>query len=165
MSKAMTLIEVLIALAIFIVGFTGILVTYINMFILADIARNATVVNNAAQFEMEKLKKENFDNLSNYNGNIFYVKYTSPDHTGIEITDTLPADASLIMGVGRIDISDITAYSRSNVKEIRITVSFRSQKRVIGGDKNLNGVPDAGDVLDQYGRIDSPVELVTLVTK
>ncbi len=49
--------------------------------------------------------------------------------------------------------------------KIKVVVSWRCGKRVYGGDRNLNGKEDAGDVLDEKGRLVSDVAIETATCK
>ncbi|MDD5194613.1 MAG: hypothetical protein PHQ96_02930 [Candidatus Omnitrophica bacterium] len=163
-SKSMSLVEVMVAGGILAFCLVGILGVYASLFILADVARHKTLASNAAQYEMEQLKKEDFDNLDNYNNDVFYLAFTSSAHTSTTITTTRP-EASLIIAAGRIEIRDITTYTKSNMKEIRVVASFKSRNRVIGEDTNLDGILNGAEDINGNARLDSSVELVTLVTK
>ena len=51
----------------------------------------------------------------------------------------------------------------SELLEVTIVVCWRQGDRVIGADKNLNGLLDAGEQDNGDGIIDSPVQLVTRI--
>lgn len=124
----------------------GILLTYINMFIFTDLARDFTLATNALQAEMEDIKRQNFDNLSSFNGTPF-------DMGGFASLDAK----------GRVEVTD-TSYG--DLKRIRLVACFKSRGRLIGEDANLDGDLDTGeDTLWVNNRLDSPVELVTLIAK
>ncbi len=148
MRKALSLVEVMVSVAILVVGLTSILASYANTFILADLARNTSLATNAIRSRIEELKDISFDNLDSFNGTTFNLN-------GFD-----DADAQ-----GRIDVSDINSYP--DLKEIRVVASFRSRGRVVGEDQNLNGNLDinAGEDLNNNGILDSPVEIVTLIAK
>jgi len=64
------------------------------------------------------------------------------------------------MGIIYIDLSN------SLLLEIEIVVSWLNQfNRVIGEDQDLDGVLDAGEDLNNNGKLDSVVEMVSLVAK
>ncbi len=101
-----TLIELLITLTILTICLCGILLTYISMFILSDLARDLTLTTNAVQAKMEEIKKTSFDYLFTsvtscgsctncfYNGQIFNIAgFNSSDAKGVVyVTDTGYAD-------------------------------------------------------------------------
>ena len=70
---------------------------------------------------------------------------------------------------GRIEVASVAGYT--DLKEVRIVASFRFKRgdleRVIGEDQNLDGDLDAGEGEDTNGnnRLDSPVEIVTLIAR
>jgi hypothetical protein len=118
------------------------------MFILTDLSRDLTVATNALQAKMEEIKKTNFDSLASLNGTTF-------DISGF--------DSSNAKGV--VYVTD-TGYT--DLKRVHIEVSFKSRNRVIGGDRNLNGVANTGeDFINVNGvnELISPVELVTLIAR
>lgn len=140
-----TLIEVLLAMTVLVVCLTSILLTYVHMFILSDLSRDLTLSTNAVQDKMEEIKKTDFDSLSALNGTTF------------DITGFAASDAK-----GLIQVID-TAYA--DLKRIRLVACFKSRRRIIGEDANLNGVLNAGEDTNANGRLDSPVELVTLISR
>jgi type II secretory pathway pseudopilin PulG len=147
-AKALTLIELLLTISILAFCLCSILLTYINMFILTDLSRDLTLVNNAIQAKMEEVKKTNFDNLSSLNGTTFDLSgFSSFNAKGvIYVTDTTYTD----------------------LKRVHIEASFKSRNRVIGGDKNLNGIANAGEGFIDVGGVNeltSPAELVTLIAR
>ncbi|MEW5758389.1 MAG: prepilin-type N-terminal cleavage/methylation domain-containing protein [Candidatus Omnitrophota bacterium] len=146
-NSGFTLIEVLVAAGILVFCLCGLLVTYIGCFILNETSRNTTIALSGARTKMEELKQETFDNLLNHNGEVF-------DVTGF----------TLGRAKGRVEVTDIAGYT--DLREIRIIVSFRqSQNRLIGEDINLNGLFDAGEDLNANNRLDSPIEVVSLVSR
>jgi prepilin-type N-terminal cleavage/methylation domain-containing protein len=139
-----TLIEVLLAATIMALCLSGLLLTYINLFILTDLARDFTLAANGLQLEMEKLKVVSWDNLAAANGTYFNISgfNTSQSRGVIEITNT----------------------SYSDLKEARLIFSFSDRGRLIGEDANFNGRLDLGEDQNDNDRLDSPAELVTLFT-
>ncbi len=144
--KGFTLIEVLLAGAILAFCLCGLLLTYINMFILSDLARDLTLATNAVQAKMEELKKTSYAGLLAFNGVTFDIAgFASSNAKGlIEVTNNL----------GYVDLT-----------RLRIVISFKSRGRLIGEDNNLNGALDSGEDANCNGRLDSPIELVTLIAQ
>lgn len=145
--KALSFIELMVAVAILTLGLTALLASYVNMFLLIDLSRDSTRATKAIWARMEEIKKESFRNLDSFNGTIF-------------VLDGFGADEAK----GRVEIRDVSGYS--NLKEIRIVGCFRSRGRIIGEDLNLNGILDISEGEDANNnlRLDSPVELITIVT-
>ena len=141
-----TLIELLLAFSILVFCLCGLLLTYIQMFVLTDLSRDLTLATNAVQAKMEEIKKANFDSLLSLNGTTF-------DLAGFSSSDAK----------GRVEVVS-TAYS--DLMRVRIAASFRSRNRVIGEDANLDGDLDTGeDTFISNSRLDSPMELVTLIAR
>lgn len=115
------------------------------MFFLSDLSRDITLATNAVQAKMEEIKKTDFDNLTAFNGTTF-------DLDGF----------TALTAKGLIEVSG-TGYT--DLKIIRLTASFKSRLQAVGEDKNFNGALDPGEDADANGRVDSPVELATLIAK
>lgn len=65
-------------------------------------------------------------------------------------------------GKGRIEITEVSP----DVFQVRVVVCWKQRGgRIIGEDSNLNGVLDSGEDLDGDGALDSPCEIITLMTK
>jgi len=144
--EAFSLIEIMVAVGIMVIGLTAILASYANMFILGDLARDLSRATNAARARMEEVKQVEFDSLDALNATTF-------DLEGFNVADAR----------GRVEVRNITG--NSNLKEIRIVGCFRSRNRVVGEDANLNGALDTeiSEDKNNNGRLDSPVELITLL--
>lgn len=116
-----------------------------NMFVFSDLSRDFTKVTNGLQAKLEELKRTSFTGLSALNG------------TRFELNGFASSDAE-----GVVEVID-TTYS--DLKRVRLIVSFRSRTRVIGEDSNLNGALNAGEDSNGNGRLDSPAELITLIAR
>ena len=145
LNKGFTLIEVLFSAGILAFVLCGLLLVYVNLFLLNDASRKTTLAVNAGQAKLEELKNSTFDSLAS---GIFNVD-------GFNTTDAK----------GIIEVSDIAAYA--DLKKVRIIISFRLKgNKIVGEDKNFNGVLDAGeDTMISNNRLDSPVEIITLISK
>ncbi len=152
--RAFTLIELLLTFSILVFCLCGLLLTYINMYILSDLSRDLTLANNAVQAEMEIVKRTDFAGLLVLDG------------TPFNIAGFVTADAR-----GRIEICDNTTCPAlipyADLKRVRIIACFRSRGRLIGEDQNLNGALDiaAGEDVNDNVRLDSPVEVITLIAR
>ncbi len=123
-NKGMTLVEVLVATAIFAFCLSGLLLTYMNLFILTDIARDSTIANNALQAKIEELKSVGFEQLASSSFNI-------PDN------DAIINGSAMIMGNGTVGIySDVTDpftnVTYSDMKRARVIIYYKSRNRNIG---------------------------------
>lgn len=142
----LTLVEVLVASAIFAFCLSGLLLTYINLFTLTDISRDFTLATSAMQAQMEVIQESNFSNLSSLNNTNFTVPgFAANSSSGI-----------------------VQVYNTSytDLKEVRLVVSFKCKNRTIGEDKNFDGFFNATtEDANGNGRADSPAEMVTLITQ
>ena len=148
-----TLIEILFTVGILVVCICGLLLTYINMFILSDLSRSFSLASNAVQAEIEQIRNISFDDLDDYNGFIFDLSGFSPDDSKGIIQ---------VFGTGDEDLPDDL---ESDLRRVRVVACFRSRNRVIGEDSNLNGILDANEDKNGNGRLDSPLEAVTLIVR
>ena len=145
--NAFSLIELMLSLVILIILLTGLLYTYVVCFKLNDSSRSLTLVNSALQAQLELIRETPFVNLtSTWDGENF-------DLAGFSANDA----------VGFIDIYD-TVYD-DDLKYMRLVACWREgSNRVIGEDVNLDGELDQDEDLDDDGIVDSPAELVTLIS-
>jgi len=137
-----TLLELMIAAAILIVALLGLLGVFTGCFGLNETARNLTIAINGAQEKMEEIRNADFGTITNYSG---------------------PFNVSGLDGIGRVDAT----YVAGSLIDIRVVICWRQgRNRIIGEDINLNGNLDAGeDVNPANGSLDSPAQLVTLITE
>ncbi|MBU3933384.1 MAG: prepilin-type N-terminal cleavage/methylation domain-containing protein [Candidatus Omnitrophica bacterium] len=141
-----TLLEVMIAAAVLVVALLGLLGVFTNCFGLNETARNLTIAINGAQERLEQIRNADFGTIiANYNG---------------------PFNVSGLDGIGRVDATYV-AGSNNNLIDTRVVICWRQgRNRIIGEDINLNGNLDAGeDVNPTNGSLDSPAQLVTLITE
>lgn len=144
--KGFTLIEVMIATAILVTVLCGILATYIACFELISTSKNLTLAINSAQRKIEEIRNYSFSGIStDYNWTTFTVdEITLENSRGIVYVDN----------------------SNPDLLEITISVCWRQRgNRIIGEDLDLDGILDAGEDSNANGIIDSPVQLVTLITQ
>lgn len=135
----------MIASAVLVTVLAGLLAVFVNCIFLNELNRRLTLAYSAVEAEMETIKNTPFANLDALNGTTFNLNgFTAGD------------------AIGRIEVSN---EGSSDVKRVRITASFRNRKRIIGEDKNLNGALDTGEDVDLNDELNSPVELITLITR
>ena len=147
--KGFTLIEVLLAGTILTIALCGLLQTYLQMFVLVDLMRDQALATNAVQAKMEEIKNMNFLNLSSANGPFNLTTYGFPSSQskgGVEVTE------------------NFSGYTGALTK-VRIVANYKSRNRTIGEDVNFNGALDTGEDTNNNTRLDSPVEVVTLISK
>ena len=138
-NKAFTLIELMVAAAILLVTLVGILLSYVRSLELAELSKNSSIAVNAVRSRMEQIRNTQFSQiLATYNN----VTFTAAGFNGLGISYVTAVNADLL----------------------QVTISFswrQSNRRVIGEDKDLDGVLDAGEDKNGNGILDSPVEIVS----
>jgi prepilin-type N-terminal cleavage/methylation domain-containing protein len=161
--KGMTLVEVLVASSIFAFCIAGLLLTYMNLFVLTDLSRDTTIANNALAAKLEAAKTVSFGNLLTW----------CNTSTGFNVAneDLLSGGVPIVIGKGNITCEYVpdpfTNTTYSDLIKVRVVISYKSRSRVVGEDQNLNGQLDIGEDDARYaggaGRLDSPVEGVVLI--
>lgn len=146
--RGFTLLEAVLAAAILAFCLCGLLLTYANLLVLADLSRDFTLATNALQEKMEEVKKTDYGSLALGGSAFNLTDYGFPY-----------ADSKGNITVGSAVYNDL--------KSVRLTASFKSRGRTIGEDANFNGQLDAGAGEDANGngRLDSPAEVVTLIAR
>jgi len=139
--RGFTLVEALVAAGILVFAICAILVTYISCFILISTSKNVNIATNAAFGLIEEIRSTPFTQISN-------------DYNGLNFTLN---DIPQSMGVVYVDDTN------PELLEVTVSVCWQQVLRVIGEDKNLNGVLDAGEDTNGNGKIDSSVQLVTRI--
>jgi len=140
----LSLIELSIAIAIFVIAACGIISIFLSCATLTDSAGNITQMANIARGELEdSVRRANFDTLANY----------------FLLPPNVPNDTSLAVYVqNHPTINDL--------REVIIVLNIRGKSnRVVGEDQNLNGVLDGGEDLDGNGRLSSIYEVATYVAR
>lgn len=140
-NQGFTLPELMVAAMIMVLAFMGILYTYARYLELDELSRNTSLALQASQDKIEAIKNTAYDQIvATYNNQTF-------TYTGIN-------------GRGSIRIVD------TNPKLMLVTVTFcwrQSNGRLMGEDKNLNGVLNTGEDANANGTIDSPVQLIAYI--
>ena len=136
-----TLVELMVCSFFLTFAFLAVIGGFIYCMDLNDLSRNSSYATKTSKSRMESIKNTAFNQLiATYNN----VTFTSTNLTGI-------------------GVSYITAQ---NPDLYKITVVYcwkQKNGRVIGEDKNLNGILNAGEDLNGDGKINSIVELVNYV--
>ena len=147
--KGFTLVELLVAVAIVAFAVCGILSLYVACFGLTKTSRNMSIATNAAQALMEQIRSSDFNSIvDTYDGMTFTVNSIPNSKGVVYVNDTIDA----VLG------------TNPDLLKVTISVCWKQGSVVIGEDKNLNGVLNAGeDTAPFNGIIDSPVEIVTQI--
>ena len=145
-SSGMTLVEVIIAAAVFLIAVVGILGAYLKYLELVDIGRGTSLA-------MQTMKSK----LADIKGTAYNQIKSTYDPTGNGTTFTVPG---LNNGIGVIYVDDSTA----KLLEVKLVYCWRLYTgRVVGEDKNLNGALDAGEDQNGDGQINSDVQIITQI--
>ncbi|OQX85148.1 MAG: hypothetical protein B6D55_07830 [Candidatus Omnitrophica bacterium 4484_70.2] len=143
---ALTLLEICLATLVFIVALIGILLFYFNTQEFNELASSFSVALNEAKKMMEVIRSTQFSDIyATYNNYRF-------DPEGFS--------SGLAKGIVYID----KEAGRDDLLRVNVVICFRAGRRIIGEDLDLDGVLDSGEDRNGNGRLDSPVELTTLVT-
>jgi hypothetical protein len=140
-SSGVTLVEVLIAAAVFLIAVVGILNCYIKFLELVEIGRGTTVALQTMKGKLVDIKGADFFDIhTTYNNTTFIVP-------GLN-------------GIGVVYVDD----SNAKLLTVKVTYCWRLiTGRLIGEDRNLNGVLDNGEDKNGNGQIDSEVQIVTQI--
>lgn len=141
-----TLLELMIAAGVLIVALSGLLAVFTHLLSLNEDSRKLTLGVTACQDKLEQIRNSDFSTVyATYNG-------TSFD----------PAGFTVGQAKGNVSINN----SNPNLLQVFVSVSWRTRSnRVIGEDRNLNGVFDAGEDTNPNGRLDSPAQVATLMAQ
>jgi len=105
--RGFTLLEVLVASAIFAFCLSGLILTYMNLIVLTDLTRDLTIANKAVGSEIEELKRYPFVNLAALNNTAFVVDGFAAENNA----------------TGKILVN---ATDYSDLKVVRLLVTFKS---------------------------------------
>ena len=142
--RGFTLLELAIAVAIFILAICGIISLFVSLSGLTESAGNITRMVNVARGEFEtNIRNANFDSLATYS----------------LLSPAVPNNMSLICYIqNHPTIND--------VKQVLLVVSYRQRGNyVFGEDKNINGILDGGEDTDGNGRLSSICEIATFIKR
>ena len=150
-SSGFTLAEVLVAIIVLAMVIVGLLTVFVQCSTLADLSGNTTLALSDARTKLEEIRNHNFITIVDD-----YAEGGTPGNVF-----GLPSFASG-MGAGRVYINQITP----DLLQVKVVACWQNRDgRIIGTDTNLNGVVDFGESHDGSGEIDSPVKLVTYITR
>lgn len=147
-SRGFTLIELIVTTVILGIIIVGLIQSFIVSALLADIATRKTVAASQAQDKLEEILNHTFDNIITD-----YASGGTPGNT---------FNLASINGKGLVTVTTYT----TNVLQVDVVVAFQIRNgRVIGEDKDLDGVLDAGEDANSNGFLDSPVKISTYIRR
>jgi len=145
-NKGFTLVELLIAAMVLVVAICGILATYVTCFETVVTSQNLRTAIDVAQSKIDQIRNAPFGVICTFNigpNNVFTANVGGVTYVGRIYVDNCPNDPVTVT----------------------VSVCWRQKGgRVIGEDRNLNGALNAGEDGDGNNRIDSPAQIVTVVT-
>lgn len=140
-----TLLELMVAAGLVIVALSGLLAVFAHMITLNENSRNLTLAMAACQDKMEEIRDAAFSSISSYNGSHFD-----------------PQGFSASQAEGAVHVNN----SNPSLLQVQVSVSWKTRSnRVIGEDKNLNGILDAGEDTNPNLMLDSPATINTLMAQ
>jgi Tfp pilus assembly protein PilV len=143
--KGFTLIEVMLAAAFLIIVLGGLLATYISCFELISTSRNLTLAVNAARGKVEEIRDYSFNQI-----------YSDYDNTTFTVNEMSTGNSR---GVVYVD------NTNPDLLQVIVSVCWRQRaNRIIGEDLDLDGNLDTGEDTNFNNMIDSPAQLITLIT-
>lgn len=154
-SKGFTLMELMLAAMILAFVLVGLLGTYITCLDLVETSKNTSIALNNCQVKLEEIKNATYAQIkTNYNK----VAFETTGIVGKGVTYAQYCNSPS-------DCAD--GYAQTNLLEIIASVSFKQKNgRVIGEDKNLNGIINSGeDTSPANGILDSTAEVITFIAQ
>ena len=147
--KGVTLIEILVALFILVIGILGTLQLFSYCAYLAEMSGNTNYMIDQAQSKIDEMRSTSFT--------LIVTNYASGGTPG----DTFALTNPTAKGVIIID------SSTADLLQVEINVSWKNERndRIIGEDLDLDGVLDAGEDVNGNGKLDSPVKLITIIAR
>lgn len=132
--------ELMVATAILALTVTGILVAYLRCMELNEVSNNMSLAIQVAKSKMEDMKSTVFSQIkTTYNDVSFAV--AGLNGRGISYVDD----------------------TNAQLLKLTVAICFQSNRRVIGEDKDLDGVLDVGEDSNGNGTIDSTAQLVSYI--
>lgn len=156
--SGLTLVEIMIAVLILSFVLVGLLETYIVCLDLVEISKNASIAVNLAQTKLEAIKDSVVDQTT------YYQVKTNYDNVPFDIAGLTGKGISYAFYCNNPADCD-PSYAPTDLLEVIVSISWKQKsRRVIGEDKNINGILDIGEDISPANNIlDSPVQIVTFV--
>ncbi|QAT17375.1 protein containing Prepilin-type cleavage/methylation [Candidatus Velamenicoccus archaeovorus] len=146
-----TLIEVVLALAILAVTLSGLLLTYVSMFVLTDMQRDHALASNSLLARLEEIRAMDFDSIPAAAGPFNLTDYGFPANRSSR---------------GRVEVTTSFSGYPATLTKVRLVASYATRlNRTVGEDRNFNGALDVGEDVNNNSRLDSSAEVVSLVAK
>lgn len=134
------------------VTLSGLLLTYVDMFVLVDMQRDHAMVSNSLHARLEEIRSLDFAAI--------------PGAAGPFNLTTYGFTANNQPSRGRVEVVQNFNGYNGTLTEVRLVASYTTRfNRTIGEDTNFNGVLEVAEDLNNNGRLDSSAEVVTLIAR
>ncbi len=175
--KAVTLVELLIAIFIVTIAVGGMFLVYPTLFEGVKVNSGKVKGWEIARENIEILKNSNFDDLWTVSFDPDDPPFPPPEtiftETSCEFPSgcSLPADfkGSAVYYVEQMHGDTSVEFNPpddilTDLIQVEVVVCFQAGRRIVGEDQNLNGILDSGEDTNADNKISSPVSLKTLIT-
>jgi len=154
-NKALSLMELLVAFFVMALAIGALATIYPGLFTGVTMDTQNLRVWEIARAEIESLKNSDFATL-----------YTQAKPPSLPQANSFSTGSSSISGVYYVEqMFDKNSVLLTDLVRLEVVVCFKVGNRMIGEDKNLNGILDTGEDVDGNKKITSPVRLSTLAMK
>lgn len=151
-NQGFTMVELVIVIGIMSVSIVGLLSLFLYTSVQGEMSGNKTLAVKTAQSKVEEIRNHTYSLIA-----ADYALGGTPGNT---------FDISGVTGKGVVYIDSTNAPCSAELLCIEIDVSWQNKYgRMIGEDINYNGVPDAGEDVNVNNRLDSPVKIVSMITR
>jgi type II secretory pathway pseudopilin PulG len=160
-----TLAELMVASLVLVTILVGLLASYVTCFDFNETSRNLTTALNAAQLKLDEMRDHSFSLIcTDFNNTTFTVD----DMPAGESRGTIYVFIDALPTGLNPDCSSFGSNcpcSDYDILRVVISVCWRQKSgRVIGEDKDLDGVLDIGEDKNGNSIIDSPAQVVSYLT-
>ncbi|MBF0387501.1 MAG: prepilin-type N-terminal cleavage/methylation domain-containing protein [Candidatus Omnitrophica bacterium] len=139
--SGMTLVEVLVAVSVVLIAVIGILYSYAKAIELNAIGQGSVIATQAVKNKIEQIKGTAFSTI--------FTTYNNTTFTAVGLN-----------GRGLVTVD----RSNSRLLEVKVIFCWRlGSGRIIGEDRDLDGVLDAGEDANGNGQLDAYVQIVTRI--
>jgi type II secretory pathway pseudopilin PulG len=174
--KALTLVEILVAIFIVTIAVGGMFLVYPTLFEGVKVTSNKVRAWEIARQKIETLRNTTFSTLWNISFDPENPPFPQPEIMFTETNCVFPSGCSIpsdFEGSAVYYINQVHGNTTAvpnpadeiltDLLQLEVTVCFRAGQRTVGEDTNLNGLLDSGEDLDGDRKLSSPLTLKTLL--
>lgn len=144
-----TIVEVLIATVVLTVALVSILGLFTYSLALTESQESLTIAQYEAQRQLETIKADDYSTIR--------ASYT--DSGAIQENQFTLTDST---GMGAVYAEELPDSS-NRLMRIKVVVCYQQKNRVIGEDRDLDGILDNGEDANGNGELDSPAQIETVI--